>query len=131
MDVVTFVRTRLMNPLVQASAAVTLLCVHPAAAGEIGHYLPGVLGIRNYAMPPKGVYYTQYNAYYGSKTLKNGAGDTVDSVHVGDREGIAGGLRRLGARTRGVESNPTVVATNSHIAASLVARSAPVLVVAS
>jgi hypothetical protein len=45
-----------------------------ACAGTIGHYYPGVLGMRDIIMPPKGFYAIYYNPVYGSNSLQNAHG---------------------------------------------------------
>jgi len=55
-----------------------------ADAGELGHYLPGVASIRDFAMPAEpGFSYVQYNLLYAADTYKDRNGKTVDSVTIG------------------------------------------------
>lgn len=56
--------------------------VSPASAGEQGHYAPAAMGIRDFAMPSKGVYFLNYNAYYSTATSKDSDGDELDSISV-------------------------------------------------
>jgi len=77
-------------------------------AGEIGHYAGGFLNIRDYFVPPPGVYAAVYNYFYRTDQLNDRNGDRVDSVTV--NPGSGPGL------TLGVEVNvnmyvvaPTVI----------------------
>jgi len=51
-----------------------------AQAGELGHYMPGVLNIRDFFVPEPGFYYAQYHYLYSTDTLKNRNGDEVGSL---------------------------------------------------
>ena len=48
-----------------------------ALAGETGHYVSGVEGIKCSTLPPPGVYYKLYNALYRSDELRDKNGDKV------------------------------------------------------
>ena len=55
-----------------------------AAAGELGHYMPGVASIRDFYVPPvPGFYYEQYNLYYTTDTYNDRDGNSVDSIDIG------------------------------------------------
>jgi hypothetical protein len=55
-----------------------------AAAGELGHYMPGVASIRDFYVPPApGFYYAQYNLYYTTDTFNDRDGNSVDSINIG------------------------------------------------
>ncbi|MCQ9207114.1 MAG: transporter [Omnitrophica bacterium] len=43
-------------------------------AGEHGHYTPAPLAVRDLVMPPKGVYFLNYNLYYKADTFKDASG---------------------------------------------------------
>ncbi|MEO5347494.1 MAG: transporter [Magnetococcus sp. YQC-9] len=45
------------------------------AAGEAGHYVHGVEGIKAASLPPPGVYWRWYNVYYGASKLKDQGGN--------------------------------------------------------
>lgn len=45
---------------------VTCLCPHLLFAGTQGHYLPGVMNIRDFVLPSAGVYALAYDPYYSS-----------------------------------------------------------------
>ncbi|MGH8569591.1 MAG: hypothetical protein ACREXU_16690 [Gammaproteobacteria bacterium] len=50
------------------------------SAGELGHYAPGLMNIRDFFVPEPGFYYAQYNYFYSTDTLKNRNGDEVKSL---------------------------------------------------
>ncbi|MEI7751412.1 MAG: transporter [Candidatus Omnitrophota bacterium] len=55
--------------------ALAMFCVMQSAyAGTLGHYYPGVLGMRDIIMPPKGFYTIYYNPIYGSNSLQDAHG---------------------------------------------------------
>jgi len=47
-------------------------------AGETGHYVSGVEGIKAATLPPPGFYYRLYNVYYHADTLTDSKGDELD-----------------------------------------------------
>ena len=49
-----------------------------AQAGETGHYVNGVEGIKAASVPGPGVYYKMYNAFYKADTLTGRGGDELD-----------------------------------------------------
>jgi len=53
-----------------------------AQAGEIGHFAPGVLNIRDYAMPAPGYYALIYNYGYSANRLNDADGNGVTSVTI-------------------------------------------------
>jgi len=63
--------------------AAVLLGAGAAPAGEIGHYAPGVLNIRDFLVPDPGWYAAVYNVYYGADTLRDKNGDRVRSITIG------------------------------------------------
>jgi hypothetical protein len=66
-------------------SCVGMLCSSGSvAAGELGHYMPGVAGVRDFVVPPEpGFYYAQYNLYYAADTYNDRNGNEVDSVTIG------------------------------------------------
>lgn len=60
-----------------------LTATTPLYAIDVGHYVPGVANIRDFAMPPPGFYYEQFHVYYRSDDFKNRHGDSVDTVTIG------------------------------------------------
>jgi hypothetical protein len=65
-----------------AITALSLLAAAPSAA-EIGHFVPGLLNIRDYLLPPEpGVYGAAYNYYYRTDRLNDDHGDEIRSVTI-------------------------------------------------
>ena len=55
----------------------------PAAASEIGHFLPGIFNIRDLVVPEQpGLYAVSYQYFYSTDRLNDGDGDEIDSVHI-------------------------------------------------
>ena len=52
------------------------------SASEIGHFAPGVLGIRDLVVPEPGFYGVLYNYYYSTERLNDADGHKVDSVTI-------------------------------------------------
>ena len=71
-------RRILLAPLGVALGVVLL----PAAAGEIGHFGPGVVNIRDFAMPEPGFYGVLYNYGYASGRLNDADGNRINSVTI-------------------------------------------------
>jgi len=59
-----------------------------ARAGEIGHYVPGLPNIRDFAVPDPGFYSAIYDYWYSTDQLNDGNGDKVSSVRVGPGPGV-------------------------------------------
>jgi hypothetical protein len=56
-----------------------------AFAGETGHYVNGVEGIKAATLPPPGFYYRMYNVYYDADEITDEDGDELDvglDIHV-------------------------------------------------
>ncbi len=53
-----------------------------AHAAEIGHFAPGVLNIRDFAMPEQGFYGVLYNYYYTTDRLNDVDGNEIDSITI-------------------------------------------------
>jgi hypothetical protein len=50
----------------------------PAICGEVGHFNPGVIMVRDWTLPrDSGFYYLQYNAFYSASEYKDGSGNTA------------------------------------------------------
>ena len=49
-----------------------------AMAGETGHYVNGVEGIKAATLPPPGLYYRLYNVFYSADELTDDDGDKLD-----------------------------------------------------
>ena len=56
---------------------VVMLVYQYACAGTLGHYYPGVMGLRDIILPPKGFYIISYNPVYYSNDYRNKNGDGV------------------------------------------------------
>ena len=57
--------------------AAMILNVTITQAREMGHYAPGVVSIRDLAVPPvPGFFYAQYNAYYSAGRYVDGDGNS-------------------------------------------------------
>lgn len=62
-------------------AAAALAGAGDLAAGELGHYGPGLLNIRDFFLPPEpGFYGALYNYFYSTDTLKDRDGDKVGTL---------------------------------------------------
>ena len=66
-----------MKTSVTSIITIALICnVSVAQAREMGHYAPGVVSIRDLAVPPvPGFFYAQYNAYYSADRYVDGDGN--------------------------------------------------------
>lgn len=67
-----------------AILAATLALASPAVA-QTGHYNGGIANLRDFVMPPPGLYYLQYNYWYHTETLRDADGNSIDSITIGDR----------------------------------------------
>jgi hypothetical protein len=54
-------------------------------AGELGHYVPSLFNVRDFVMPPKGVYVALYSLYYTSDEFRDRHGNEVNSVTIRQR----------------------------------------------
>ncbi len=60
-----------------------ILGVVQSQAREMGHYMPGVASIRDFAVPTvPGFYYAQYHTYYATNKYKDRNGNSVDSLNT-------------------------------------------------
>ncbi len=50
--------------------------------GEQGHYLAGVMGVRDLDQPPKGVYFAVYDLYYHAGEYQDSSGNELDSISL-------------------------------------------------
>ena len=58
---------------------------HPCitkAQSEIGHYGPGILSIRDFAVPDSGFYALLYTYGYNTHRLNDADGNEIDSVTI-------------------------------------------------
>jgi hypothetical protein len=63
---------------VPMGTALLIMLIGTALAGETGHYVSGVEGIKAASVPGPGVYYKIYNVFYQADTLNNDNGDELD-----------------------------------------------------
>jgi len=75
-------------PLLLAAVAGLALLPGRARGGEIGHYVPGLLNIRDLAVPEPGSDGAVYNYGYFSDRLNDRNGDRVNSVTIGPGAGV-------------------------------------------
>jgi hypothetical protein len=54
--------------------------VFDVGAGELGHYVPGLLNIRDTILPPKGLYAAVYNYYYTADDFRDANGNKAGTV---------------------------------------------------
>jgi hypothetical protein len=75
-----------------ASLLLISVTIAPGAsyAGEQGHYYPGIMGIRDLVLPPKGLYFVAYNFLYFARSFRDPDGKDVNQV-----SSVAGGSRNL------------------------------------
>jgi hypothetical protein len=74
--------TRIRNFLAAALVGALALTTAVARAGTVGHYTPGILDIRDYAVPDPGFYGIVYNYYYTSDRLNDAGGNQINSVRI-------------------------------------------------
>ena len=72
-------RTTLTTLVLALGLALLTRTTHGA---EIGHYVPGLLNIRDFAMPEPGVYGVLYNYFYTSDRLNDRNGDEITAVTI-------------------------------------------------
>ena len=66
---------------------IILICLARSAhAGTQGHYYPGVMGMRDIILPPKGVYAIYYDPIYYSNDLRNANGNSISNVSMSASE---------------------------------------------
>ena len=64
-------------------AGLILLCLsHPLFAGTQGHYFPGVLNIRDFALPYEGVYISAYDPVYSADEFYGADSKKLESIGV-------------------------------------------------
>src|SRR5262245_17813321 len=65
-----------------AIVAISLLAAAPGGA-EIGHFVPGLLNIRDYFQPPEpGVYLAAYNYFYKTDRRNDHEGDKIHGTTI-------------------------------------------------
>jgi hypothetical protein len=63
-------------------AAALLHLAMPARAGDTGHYVGGLMNIRDYAVPDPGFYAALYNYYYTTDRYNDQNGNKVSSITI-------------------------------------------------
>lgn len=77
-----------MKTLFTVLCAVAVLTAGSAAhTGEIGHFVPGLVNIRDYVVPEPGFYGLVYNYWYSTDRLNDRSGNKVDSITISPRGG--------------------------------------------
>ena len=67
-----------MRRAILTAAIAVLVTAGGAAAGETGHYVNGVEGVKGSSLPPPGLYWRMYHAYYEAGRVRDGNGRTLD-----------------------------------------------------
>ncbi|MGD8307853.1 MAG: transporter [Chromatiales bacterium] len=83
---------RALRVAVIAAAFAAFSSPAPGRAQEIGHYAPGVYNIRDFFVPDPGWYFTVYNVFYTTDTLRDRSGDKVRSITIGPGGGVTLGV---------------------------------------
>jgi hypothetical protein len=65
--------------------AASIIGLSRDAEAVIGHYNPGVANLRDFFVPPNGVYYAQYNYFYNADIFRDRNGNVVDTVTIRGR----------------------------------------------
>jgi hypothetical protein len=78
-----------MKRWIGIAAALLFACAVPATsrAAEIGHYVPGLVNIRDLYVPDPGFYGVVYNYIYTTDRLNDAHGDKINSVTIAPRGG--------------------------------------------
>src|SRR6187455_2008174 len=74
-----------MKRIIQAISILIILITGPIltkAQQEVGHFAPGVLNIRDFAMPDSGFYAAVYNYFYSTDRLNDDNGNKIKSVTI-------------------------------------------------
>lgn len=62
---------------------ILLFAATPLYAGQQGHYMPGVMDIRDHVLPPaKGLYYIQYDLYYATDSYYDNDGKKLKNLEA-------------------------------------------------
>ncbi|MDB2643876.1 hypothetical protein N9Y37_05440 [Luminiphilus sp.] len=72
--------TRLMT-IATALAVTTLVTSELSHSRTMGHYAPGVVGVRDLVVPPSpGFFYAQYSARYEADRYVDGDGNKIEAL---------------------------------------------------
>jgi hypothetical protein len=71
------------NLALRSAILMGVVLTAPVYAAEVGHFVPGVANIRDYALPAPGFYGAVYNYGYRTNRLNDANGNQVTSVRVG------------------------------------------------
>ncbi len=63
-------------------ASLLVILAMPATGAEAGHYVPGVVNIRDWSVPEKGWYFIQYNTGYRSSNLRDAEGAPAGDIVI-------------------------------------------------
>ena len=80
-----------MKRIFSIISVLTILIAGPFvtnAQQEVGHFAPGVLNIRDFAMPDSGFYGVVYNYFYSTNRLNDDNGNKINSVTIGPGPGV-------------------------------------------
>jgi hypothetical protein len=85
---------QLFRLLFLVSLGIAALIAPVSEAGEIGHFAGGFLNIRDYFVPPPGMYAAVYNYFYATDQLNDANGNRISSVTIrpGNGPGVTLGL---------------------------------------
>jgi len=68
-------------------AAAAFAAAFSAQAGDIGHFDPGVMNIRDFVVPDPGFYGVLYNYFYQTDRINDSQGNQIKSVTIGPSGG--------------------------------------------
>lgn len=80
--------TRRQNLIVGTLLGALVFGTGIAPAGEVGHFVPGILNIRDFVVPDPGFYGVLYNYWYSTDRLNDRNGNKVNSITVGPGAGV-------------------------------------------
>lgn len=68
------------------SLCIIIVSAQYAFAGTLGHYYPGVMGMRDIILPPRGAYALYYDPVYYSSDLRNANGNSLTNYSMSGSE---------------------------------------------
>ena len=66
-----------------------------ASPFQPGHYVPGIIGLRDFATPPPGLFAIAYNWYFSTDTYIDRNGNEIKNFNLGDDTPLPGAQRDL------------------------------------